>query len=108
MDVLSLAEQTVRLTIVGAELQDSYIRPKIGSGQETKTFVAQVHSVDELGIWIKVLDYPVYDNVDRRKEEHTALILIRYEYISSIVHFPEVEEDENKPNRIGFVAEDTY
>jgi hypothetical protein len=105
MDFNSLVGKTVRINLIGVEFQDPYIRPKIGSGEPTMTFVAQVESVDEFGIWIKVDDFPVYDNVERKKEENIAFILLRYEYISSIVHFPEVEEDDSKSSRIGFIAD---
>ena len=108
MNIESLVGKTVRLTLAGIEMQDRYLRPKIASNSPVRTVVALVDSVDEFGIWIKVHDYPVYDNVERKKELHSALVLIRSEYISSIVHFPDVEEDDSKSKRIGFADEEDY
>ncbi|MCD6501615.1 hypothetical protein J7L01_03355 [bacterium] len=106
MDINSLVGKTVRLNIVGVEFQDPFIRPKVAVGEPTLTLVSQVESVDEFGIWIKVDKFPVYNSVERKREEHVALVLLRYEYISSIVHFPEVEEDTSKSSKIGFIPGD--
>lgn len=106
MEIANLEGKTIRMTLVGHEVLDRFIRPKIESNIPTFSLVAQVESVDQLGLWIKVEEYPVYDNVEGKKELHNALMLIRYEYITSIVHFPEVEENESKRHRIGFTAED--
>ncbi len=106
MDLNSVIGKTVRITLAGVDFQDPYLRPRIGSGEPTLTMVTQIESVDELGIWIKVQDFPVFDNVVRHREQHVAFVLLRYEYISSIVHFPEVEEDASKPGRIGFIFEE--
>ncbi len=107
MEIGNLEGKTVRITLVGHEMLDRFIRPKIESNLPTFSLVALVESVnDQLGLWIKIPEYPVYDNVEGKKELHPALMLIRYEYITSIVHFPEVLEDESKRQRIGFNAED--
>ena len=103
MNINSLVGKTVRINVVGVEFQDPYIRPKVALGEPTLTLVAQVESVDEFGIWIKEDKFPVYNSVERKREEHVAFVLLRYEYISSIVHFPEVEEDTSKSSKIGFV-----
>ena len=103
-----LVGKTVRLDIVGIPHQDPYIRPKVESGEQIITLVAQVDSVDQMGIWIRQEGFPVYNSMERKKEAHTALMLIRYDYISSIVHFPEVEEDDSKQKRIGFIAEEDF
>ena len=108
MDIESLVGKTVRLTLAGIEFQDPYLRPKIGCGEETITRIVQVESVDQLGIWVQIPDYPVYNSVDRKKDTHVALMLIRFEYITSIVHFPDVAEDDSKLHRIGFSAEDEF
>ncbi len=108
MDIQSLVGKTVRLTLGGIELQDPYIRPKIGSGEETITIVMLVDSVDEFGIWVRVPEFPVFDTVSGKKEKHSALMLIRYDYITSIVHFPELQEDDSKRHRIGFSSEDEF
>jgi len=105
MNIESLVGKTVRLTLAGEEMLDRFIRPRITSNNPTFNMVAIVNSVDQLGIWIEVAEYPVYDNVDRKKEHHPALVLIRFEYISSIVHFPNLEEGDDKGRRIGFVVE---
>lgn len=107
MDLNTIIGKTVRITVAGVDFQDPCIRPKIGSGEPTITIVMQIEAVDELGIWIKVPDFPVFDIVERKREKHVAFVLLRYEYISSIVHFPEVVEDDSKQNRIGFVSEET-
>jgi len=106
MEIGNLEGKTVRMTLVGHEMLDRFIRPKIESNLPTFSLVALVESVDQLGLWIKISEYPVYDNVEGKKELHPALMLIRYEYITSIVHFPEVLEDESKCQRIGFTTED--
>ncbi len=108
MDIQSLVGKTVRLTLAGTDFLDPYLRPKIGCGEETITRVVHVDSVDELGLWVRIPDYPVYNKVDQKKDSHDALVLIRYEYITSIVHFPEVAEDGSKLHRIGFSAEDEF
>jgi len=106
MDLNSVVGKTVRITLVGVEVQDPFIRPRIGSGEPTLTMVTQVEAVDDIGLWIKVPDFPVFDNVERHEEKHVALVLLRYEYISSIVHFPDVEENPSKLNRIGFASDE--
>jgi len=94
--------------LMGLNLQDPFFRPKIGTDEETITSVVYIESVDELGIWVKIPEFPVYNIIERKKESHTALLLIRYDFITSIVHFPEVAEDNNKPGKIGFVADEEY
>lgn len=108
MDIQSLVGKTVRLTIVGSENLDHYIRPKIGTGRDAITFVTLIDSVDDMGLWVHVDDFPVYNSVERKKEEHSALMLLRYDFISSIVHFPELEENASKQHRIGFIVDDQY
>lgn len=108
MDLHSLEGKVVRITITGLNLQDPFLRPKIGTGEETITTVVYIDSVDELGIWVKIPEYPVYNSIARKKENLTAYMLIRSEFITSIVHFPDVAEDNNKPGRIGFMVEEEY
>ncbi len=106
MEISDLEGKTVRITLVGYEMLDRFIRPKIESNIQTYSLVAQVESVDQLGLWIHVPEYPVFDNVEGKRESYDALILLRYDYITSIVHFPGLEEDDEKRHRIGFSSED--
>jgi len=106
MEISNLEGKTVRLTLVGHETLDRFIRPKIESNSPTFSLVARVDSVDQLGLWIKVPEYPTYDTVEEKQGSHEALVLLRFEYITSIVHFPSVEEDDEKSHRIGFSAKD--
>ena len=108
MDINSLEGQTVRITIAGIQFQDPQIRPKISLEHDTLTLPFLVESVDQLGLWVRYPDFPVYNNVLRKKEKHNAMMLIRFEYITSIVHFPELEEDDSKFSRIGFIADDDH
>ena len=108
MDIQSLEGKTVRITLSGLELQDPYIRPKIGSGEETITIVTLIESVDDLGLWIRVSDFPVFDGTSRKKEMQSALILLRYDFVTSVVHFPDIAEDSSKSHKIGFMADDEF
>jgi len=108
MDIQSLVGKTVRITLGAVDLQDRYFHPRIRTDEQTVKVVAQIDSIDQLGLWVKINEYPIYNNVTRQREEAPALVLIRFEYITSIVHFPDIEENSNKAHRIGFVAQDEY
>jgi hypothetical protein len=68
-------------------------------GVYSEKFAADVTGVDEHGLWIEHPNYrviPVYgaDNVyitpeNRREESHRAVVLIRWNFILTVIQFPE-------------------
>ena len=68
-------------------------------GVYSEKFAADVTGLDELGMWIEHPNYkvvPVYDQQEtyippeqRREESHRAVILVRWDYIATVIQFPE-------------------
>ncbi|MCB1188515.1 hypothetical protein KDL29_15245 [bacterium] len=68
-------------------------------GVYSEKFAADVTGIDELGMWIEHPNYkvvPVYDQHEtyippeqRREESHRAVILVRWDYIATVIQFPE-------------------
>ncbi len=68
-------------------------------GVYSEKFAANVTGLDELGMWIEHPNYkvvPVFDDQDayiapenRIEESHRAVVLIRWDYIHTVIQFPE-------------------
>ena len=68
-------------------------------GVYSEKFAADVTGLDELGMWIEHPNYkvvPVYDPDDnyippekRSEESHRAVVLIRWDFIQTVIQFPE-------------------
>ena len=68
-------------------------------GVYSEKFAADVTGLDELGLWIEHPNYkvvPVYGEdesyippEERREESHRAVVLIRWNYIATVIQFPE-------------------
>ena len=68
-------------------------------GVYSERFAADVTGIDEHGMWIEHPNYrviPIYDATDgyippeqRREESHRAVVLIRWDFILTVIQFPE-------------------
>ena len=63
--------------------------------------VVKIRDVDEMGIWVENPELVVTDVQSGKTSKHTAWVLIRWDYILSLVRVPEGEIPK-APKEFGF------
>ncbi len=112
MGIDKVVDRTVQIKL--RNFSNNLVGPVTGIYHPDDWFLAKVVGVDNLGMWLENPNYhrvKVKDatgnpiaKVDQVEEELTAYLLIRWEYIDSIVTFPSNTDNETlaNVNRIGF------
>lgn len=100
-----LQGRRVLITISHPRLQNPILRPRVDIlEQESVTIIANVVEADDFGIWIEYPEHPFPEPGKKQPEKKRAYILIRYEFITSISHFPDIPASETaEQRRIGFI-----
>jgi len=105
MNLNDLIDKTVILTILSAFPEKEQItnKPTL-TDAPTFQILTKIVDQDNYGLWIEVKDYSYFDKESRTQKKTIAHVLVKYEFIASIIGFP--EPNEGIERRIGFDVEE--